>query len=453
MTTSFGRSILGPHRQTLTPAGASWSRTASVVKVCDDPKGFADARSDALQVFRVVSLPSDPDVAAGALFSRLQGYRAPKLYLETWNETRPDLSQLQAITRLLQNAGYKVAGGSYATGDYDQTDFGICTQANVDAIAVHCYWAWAGFTPYNALRYRSYWQPWMPPVLITECGRDVVRDGDRGQDIGVPGWRLSGLSQQAYATELLAYAAEVSKDSYVLGVTPFTNGATSDQMNFDIDAITPLLEAPVDPIPPMPHWLHGADLSDNNGQVNYALAYPALDFVIVEANDGTYINQTFGPNWYNAGVYNLPRLAYIFCRPSQRSGHDDAMIALGVLTQNGINPGDGIVFDMEDPAVANGAGLAAYAIDLIQTIQSHLNVPKVPMYSGLDYRANHGLNDNAILDANGAWWAWWRTDQEPPNPWLFWQYGSGPVPGIVGNVDLDLFNGSVADLKALGLTS
>ena len=45
----------------------------------------------------------------------------------------------------------------------------------------------------------------------------------------------------------------------------------------------------------------------------------------------------------------------------------------------------------------------------------------------------------------------------PPMPpgwqdWTFWQYtSSGRVPGIVGNVDLDYFNGSIDQLRRLTL--
>ena len=54
------------------------------------------------------------------------------------------------------------------------------------------------------------------------------------------------------------------------------------------------------------------------------------------------------------------------------------------------------------------------------------------------------------------WLAYWTNDTNSPPPsgymgiwndWTFWQYSStGSVPGISGNVDLDVFAGSLADL-------
>ena len=58
------------------------------------------------------------------------------------------------------------------------------------------------------------------------------------------------------------------------------------------------------------------------------------------------------------------------------------------------------------------------------------------------------------MSAYPLWLARWEADCPPPLPgfprWHFWQYANnGQVDGIKGAVDLDWFNGTLADLRLL----
>ena len=58
-----------------------------------------------------------------------------------------------------------------------------------------------------------------------------------GSEGGTRGWKLSGITADEYIWLLKAYDAELRKDSYVLGATPFTSGPTLDWVNYNMDGL------------------------------------------------------------------------------------------------------------------------------------------------------------------------------------------------------------------------
>ncbi len=245
--------MIGPHVIRPTPAALRWARVAPIVKTIGDLAPLVVAPSDAVRVFRVYfpdqPLDADPADIAHRILTPLRGYRHPRLYVEVYNEiprhqTAAYADFLARVVPLLKQAGVLVCGPSWATGDYDEEHWALLRArrwCGLDAIAVHCYWADHGLTIWNALRYRQFWRPGDPPVLITECGRDRVRDAPGGEWSGLGGWLRDGVAPERYVAELLAYARELARDPYVLGATVFTAGPTPDWEMFDTDRITDLL--------------------------------------------------------------------------------------------------------------------------------------------------------------------------------------------------------------------
>jgi hypothetical protein len=176
---------LGPHCIKPTAPALQWSAVASIVKALDDPTPLLKARPDAIRVYRRYfanqDLSQSPLQVAGQIIQGLRGYRHPNLYVETFNETQAPAADLvafhQRIVPILHAAGVKVCGPCWSTGAYGQADWDAFRGANwcgLDAIALHAYWANKGFTIWNALRYRQFWKPGDPPIIISECGRDAV---------------------------------------------------------------------------------------------------------------------------------------------------------------------------------------------------------------------------------------------------------------------------------------
>src|SRR5262249_30533285 len=79
---------------------------------------------------------------------------------------------------------------------------------------------------------------------------------------------------------------------------------------------------------------------------------------------------------------------------------------------------------------------------------------KPVIYTRMGFVKSH-LGDAGQLTEYPLWVAHYTSLQAPSVPegwptWTFWQYSqSGQVAGIVGSVDLDKFNGSVSQLRAL----
>lgn len=243
---------LGPHVLNATPEALAWAKRARIVKALDRVDVLQLAPPDSVRVFRHYFPQQnldDPIGAANAIIGALGGYHHPNLYVEVWNEVHPAVAQLKEAVAFLHGTGYKVAGASWGTGDYTDKDWALAKIAGVDAISVHAYWGTQGLTTWHALRYRQFWRPGDPPVILSEVGRDAVEGG-------LGGWKKDGLTDEQYLAELAAYAAEIAKDSYVLGATPFSSGPTSDWSQFDMDTISARIPTGAPPVvvapPPKP---------------------------------------------------------------------------------------------------------------------------------------------------------------------------------------------------------
>lgn len=240
---------LGPHVITPSVTAMDWARIAPVVKVLDNAWALKQARPDALRIFRHYFANQDinrngADVADEVLHYLADG---PATHIELFNEVASKLGQglerhvamtAEAVAYVQQvRPDLTVIGFSIATGNIEQADWDYLRAhkfGNVKVLGWHHYWGNQGFSPWEALRYRSYWRPGDPLLALTEVGRDRV-EGGKG------GWKADGLSASQYAAEVNAYVAEVAKDKQVIAVTPFTSGPTVDWDTFDMDPVSAML--------------------------------------------------------------------------------------------------------------------------------------------------------------------------------------------------------------------
>ncbi len=233
-------SQIGPHVIHSTSQALDWARRAGVVKTVDNPSVLAAAPADAIRIHRHYwpvaeqRLDADPQAVTVTIYDSLRGYWHPQLYVEVYNEiarqqTAEYAALLQRVVPVLHTIGLRVAGPSWATGDYDDEQWEYMRAhrwCGLDAIALHAYWGNQGLTPWHSLRYRTYWQPGDPPLMVTECGRDAI-EGGRG------GWRRDGISAETYRTELARFESELARDG-VVGVI-FTAGPTDDWDAYSTD--------------------------------------------------------------------------------------------------------------------------------------------------------------------------------------------------------------------------
>ena len=201
--------------------------------------------------------------------------------------------------------------------------------------------------------------------------------------------------------------------------------------------------------------ISGIDVSHWQGQIDWqAVAKSGAKFMFCKATEGIFYNdRSFANNVKNAKAVGLRVGAYHFYEPSA-PGDQQAKVFLDAV--RGIELDMPPVVDVEkwDAKFLIPGGRQKYVASILGwlvSVQSALKV--VPMvYTRASYW------DNAIGVAGWEkryplWVAHYKNIQgiatKPTLPkawdnWLVWQHSEkGSIPGIAGQVDLDLYNGSL----------
>ncbi len=203
--------------------------------------------------------------------------------------------------------------------------------------------------------------------------------------------------------------------------------------------------------------IEGIDVSYWQSTINWSsVAGDGVVYAFIRVSDGnpaeggTYDTQ-FQANWTNALAAGVIRGPYQFFRPSD----DPVAQADLVISEIGgsMTPGDlPPVLDVEATDGLGASTVAAGIGDWIDRIESQLGVTPI-IYTG-----KYFWQDNVQSSAYSDYPLWHAqyTSAACPNiadqwtEWAFWQYtSSGSVAGISGNVDRNVFNGTMADLQAM----
>ena len=197
--------------------------------------------------------------------------------------------------------------------------------------------------------------------------------------------------------------------------------------------------------------VQGIDVSEFQGGINWgAVKASGMQFAIARVGDGSYQDPTFAGNWSAMKSAGLIRGAYQFFEP----GEDATAQANDVINKVGrLGVGDlPVMLDMEVTGGQSAATITAKIHTWVDAITA--GTGKRPfIYTGAyfwDDNVKSGDFSSLALDV-----AWYGTNcPGVPNAWAgsgwtFHQFTStGRVSGIGGNVDVDLFNGSLAQLQA-----
>jgi lysozyme len=195
--------------------------------------------------------------------------------------------------------------------------------------------------------------------------------------------------------------------------------------------------------------LEGVDVSVYQGSIDWSqVKSSGHPFAIARISDGSYLDTTFAQNWSGMKAAGLVRGSYQFFEP----GEDPVTQADIVIQKVGVlGTGDlPVVADMEVTGGLSGATIAAN----LQTWIDHVKAGtgKTPMI----YTSPGFWNGKVGSSAFGGiplWVANWGVSCPGlPSGWnafKIWQYSdAGHVAGIPATVDLDRFNGTLADLEA-----
>ncbi|MDB4930789.1 MAG: hypothetical protein JWM10_3273, partial [Myxococcaceae bacterium] len=200
--------------------------------------------------------------------------------------------------------------------------------------------------------------------------------------------------------------------------------------------------------------VEGIDVSQYQATVNWpAVRMAGKRFAIARVYHSPTRDAQFDRNWREIRANGLIRGAYIYFDPraAVAAQADVVVRAVGRLAQGDLP----VTLDVEQPqpGLPTPARYAAMVRDLADRIEA--GTGRRPMiYTGHYYWPSYV--QSAAFSAYPLWHAQYTTTQPCPNiadawhDWSFWQYSStGRVSGITGNVDLDRFNGTYAELQRL----
>lgn len=197
--------------------------------------------------------------------------------------------------------------------------------------------------------------------------------------------------------------------------------------------------------------IFGVDVSEYQGAVNWESVYCVensvkIDFLIIRATAGIdKVDDKFKDNWKEVKKANVIRGAYHYYRPDE----DPIDQAQNFIKHVQLAPKDlPPILDVEkSPKNLSRDEFIKNIQTWIDLVTKHYKVKPI-LYSGQNFHENYlseHFPDYILWIANYNFF----TETMQPH-WHFWQFTEkGYVAGIKGNVDVNMFRGSVDDLKQL----
>jgi lysozyme len=196
----------------------------------------------------------------------------------------------------------------------------------------------------------------------------------------------------------------------------------------------------------------GIDVSQWQGDVNFVSVRNAnYRFAIARGASGTKPDEKFATNWSKMKSAGLIRGVYQYFRPAQ-DGAAQANVLLDLVERaGGLEAGDfPPVIDVEELGGRTPAQMMAEVKKWVSVVQRRTGRKPI-VYANQHWEEEYGNPNNLGLP---LWVAKYTTQWCPQipsawNEWVMWQYSEkGSVPGVQGPVDLNRFNGTLADLQA-----
>jgi len=211
-------------------------------------------------------------------------------------------------------------------------------------------------------------------------------------------------------------------------------------------------------------YINGIDVShhnNENGKIDWEKVKNSGNiFAFVKATGATgFVDDYLDDNMQNGSNVNMLMGVYHFAYPEYNDPETEAKHfyenASNYLKPGYLRP----VLDLENdedhnsfPWRLGNPALSKWVQEFINAVEDETGVQPI-LYTFVDY-AENWLNSS--LNQTDLWIADYSSD--PPrtgnwSTWDFWQYSdTGSVAGIVGDVDLDVFNGDMARLKTFLIT-
>ena len=203
----------------------------------------------------------------------------------------------------------------------------------------------------------------------------------------------------------------------------------------------------------MPHGykVHGIDVSHYQGAINWDMLkktrqgnFP-VEFIFMKATEGgDFSDNKFVTNFNSAKTHGFIRGAYHFYNPKTDANKQADFFIRSVKLEPGDLPP---VLDIEK----KGKDIPKLQNDLkiwLKRVEAHYGVKPI-IYASYKFKDKY-LNDS-VFDSYPYWIAHYYVDSvRYQGDWEFWQHTDvGTLPGIEEKVDLNVFNGSLSEMKKL----
>ena len=202
---------------------------------------------------------------------------------------------------------------------------------------------------------------------------------------------------------------------------------------------------------PAGYSMHGIDVSHYQGDINWKMLeqtrqgkFP-VQFIFMKATEGgDFSDDKFVANFDSAKAHGFIRGAYHFYNPKTDADKQADFFIRSVKLEPGDLPP---VLDIEK----KGKDVKKLQQDLkiwLRKVESHYGVKPI-IYASYKFKTKY-LNDS-IFDTYPYWIAHYYVDSvRYQGEWKFWQHTDvGTLPGIDEKVDLNVFNGTSADLQKM----
>lgn len=202
---------------------------------------------------------------------------------------------------------------------------------------------------------------------------------------------------------------------------------------------------------PSGYQVHGIDISHYQGDIQWKMLeqtrqgqFP-IEFIFMKATEGgDYADDRFKANFDSARAHGFLRGAYHFYNPKTDPNRQADFFIRSVKLEPGDLPP---VLDIEKKS----RDIKKLQADLkiwLKKVEKHYGVKPI-IYASYKFKTRY-LNDS-VFNTYPYWIAHYYVDSvQYQGRWEFWQHTDvGTLPGIDENVDLNVFNGSSADLKKL----
>lgn len=203
---------------------------------------------------------------------------------------------------------------------------------------------------------------------------------------------------------------------------------------------------------PEGYSIRGIDISHHQGKINWEKLQHAkigdetVSFVFIKATEGqSLLDENFNDNFYQAREHGFIRGAYHYFKPNVAAEKQVEYFLRQVHLEEGDLPP---VLDIEEMGNLSPEELRRAVLLWLRAVEKHYGVKPI-LYTYYKFRTQY-LN-TPEFEKYPYWIAHYYVQKVAfKGEWKFWQHTDcGKVSGIKGHVDLNIYAGSMYDLRKL----